>query len=225
MSMNRQNYLEMIIAFLTRLKKNTGFNLETPLDHNSRIKLSAIANSAENMGEKDIGIMIQKALSSNDPKTQEILLYSGISKGPLSDNDIISALTLASNKLQSMGGNPDNIAAQALEPSPSSGGNDNLSDVGDEDPLSSLLGDDGVDQSSDSADGDPLADLLGDEEPSDENDDGEEDNTDSKENDDEPSNDDEETDGRIAKEGDDEELEEVPEPSPMNDWFNRFVLD
>lgn len=221
--MNRQNYLEMLIAFLTRLKNETGFNLETPLDHSSRIKLAAIANSADNMGENEIGKMIKKALSSNDPKTQEILLYSGISQGPLSDKDIPSALSIASNKLQAMGGSPDIIASQAVE-EPESMDMPSTSDDGT-DPLTDLLGGDDEASSSDDG-GDPLADLLGDEEPSESSEEGgDTESSDGEEEKDEENTDDEEVDGRIAKEGDDDEEESVPEPSPMNDWFIRFVLD
>lgn len=226
MAMNRQTYLEMVISFLSKLKSETGFNLDTPLDHGSRIKLSAVANSAANMGEAQIGNLIKRALESNDPKTQEILLYSGLSAGPISDKDIKSVLTLASEKLQRMGGSPDSVAAQAVEPpqQPEEAviEPDGLADLLDE-PSEDTSEEEPESEKGEDDESDPLADLMGDDEKED------------SESDSEPEEDadadmpeDEDGDGRIAKEGEAEEIEDEPfepQPQPMNDWFERFALD
>lgn len=218
MAMNRQNYIEMVVAFLSKLKNETGFNMETPLDHGSRISLAAVANSADNMGEPQIGRLIKKALESNDPKTQEILLYSGLSQGPLSDTDVKSVFQLASEKLQGMGGDPDGVAANAIVPE------DEMADDGAA-PLSDLLGDDGAGgEEGGEEGGDALSSLLDDEGGGEE----EEEEAPAEPMGDEPEEDSDPDvdDGRIAKEGEEEEMapEPDPEPVPMNDWYNRFNL-
>lgn len=216
MAMNRQNYLEMVISFLSKLKNETGFNLESPLDHNSRISLAALANSADNMGEPQIGRLIKKALQSNDPKTQEILLYSGLQSGPVSEKDIQSAFQVASDKLQSMGGNPDSVSANAVEPPRAT--DIMLSGENGEDPLSGLL--------DEPAEEDPLGDIMGDDEGSENEEPSDEEPPEESEEQEEEMPEDEDGEGRIAKEGEPEEFEEAPpEPQPMNDWYRRFELD
>ncbi len=216
MAMNRQSYIEMVVAFLSRLKNETGFNMETPLDHSSRISLAAVANSADNMGEAQIGRLIKKALESNDPKTQEILLYSGLSQGPISDKDVKSVFQLASEKLQGMGGDPEGVASRAVAP-----------EEGEETsvaPFSDLLGDTGEPEPEDAEGGaeagDALSSLLDDE--------GDAEEAPAEPMGDEPEEDADPDvdDGRIAKESDEEELAVEPEPElvPMNDWYNRFNL-
>lgn len=221
MALNQQTYLEKVILFLSKLRDETGFNLENPLDRDSRIKLAALANSALSSGEPEIKHLIDRALATDDAPTQEILLYTGIGKGPLSPEGINSVIGVASNKLKGLGVNPDDVLKK-LEPEKEEEEVE-ISTFGDEfTSVNDLFGSEEEEKATSEPEEEEEqsldALLASDEEPEEE-----------PEAEEKPMGDKDDGSGeRVAKEGsEDEDAEEAyeEEPQPLNDWFMRFSLN
>jgi hypothetical protein len=233
--MTKKEFLVSVVSFLSKLKYETDANLENPINNRSRVILSAIANSAKVFGMDSISTQISDALSTSDPQTQEIILFSGLEKGPLSDKSIKSVYNIASNTLQSAGVDVDQLAAKAvdtLQPEEAPEGSDDLGDeLALDDPTEGDIEDseaDDVDLSAmfgDEEGGDTPEEESSDEKPDEESgedsdvlDSGEDLEDTSPEKPDE-----EEAEGRIAKEQDEEEVDLGPQP--MYDWYIRFDIN
>lgn len=233
--MTKKEFLVSVVSFLSKLRYETDENLQSPINNRSRVILSAIANSAKVFGMESLSSQINDALSTSDPQTQEIILFSGLEKGPLSDKNIKSVYNIASNILQSAGIDVDQLTAKAVDSLQSETAPESPDNLGDE-----LASDDptegDVEDSGGSDDDVDLSAMFGDEGSGEETEKGAEEDApgggsgddsdvlDSGEDvEDTSDSDEEETDGRIAKEQDEEEIDLGPQP--MYDWYTRFDIN
>lgn len=232
--MTKKEFLVSVVSFLSKLKYETDSNLDNPINNRSRVILSAIANSAKVFGMDSLSTQISDALSTSDPKTQEIILFSGLEKGPISDKSIKSVYNIASNTLQSAGFDVDQLVAKAvdtLQPEEAPAGPGGLGDeLALDDPTEGDIEDSEADDVDLSAmfgdeDGEAAPEEDGSDEKSDEESDEDSEVLDSGEDveDTSPKGDEEETEGRIAKEQDEQEVDLGPQP--MYDWYVRFDIN
>ena len=112
MALSKKEYLESLLQLLTVIKDKHVFT--EPLDQQTRVRLAAFSNSAIEMGLPDVNKYLSSVLKTNDPTAQEILLFSGITKGAISKQNIKPVFDILSNSLTLTGGDPDKIVADTM---------------------------------------------------------------------------------------------------------------
>lgn len=111
--MDKKSFNEKLLGFIVYLKNNSGLASGKELTAKERNILATFRNTAKilNIDSKGIVNSIQMALDSDDAKTQEIFLISGLQKGPISDKDVVPLYHVVRNGIKTSGDDPDAIEA------------------------------------------------------------------------------------------------------------------
>lgn len=111
--MDKKSFNEKLLGFIVYLKNNSGLSSGKELTAKERNILATFRNTAKvlNIDSKGIVNSIQMALDSDDAKTQEIFLISGLQKGPISDKDVVPLYHVVRNGIKTAGDDPDAVEA------------------------------------------------------------------------------------------------------------------
>ena len=221
MALSKKEYLESLLQLLSIIKAKHDF--KQPIDQKTRVRLAAFANTAVQMGFPKVDTYLHRALTTNDPKAQEIILISGISAGDISKKSIKPVIDITADRFTTSGGDAEKVMADAVastQPTVDAAAEEEMIDLDALDLSDEEVPEDIAPEEGDMPEDEPVEDA-----PEDAPDEDLEGDTGEDMGDEEPPPEDDEEkpdkDGdRVAKEGDEEE---EYEPGPLNDWvFNHL---